>query len=660
MTSIPTTLSTISSHPVAEELTEELDQLLDVFCSDVQQQFCLDQHVATQHQLSNIKQTIQQARALLNGKWLLDSQQQQNETTRQSHIQIRQSVMRTCLEMIDSYQAIAHQRQLRNLPDGQATKWMHVDWQQLSQRFDTKAREQTQWTQLLTNLKELQKAWEKKPQQQVNKIIHSFLMTTFDPPTGCHIVVVDRHNYAQLGLKRKAIGSRQLVFECHLLSRQDQMAIIADLCQRFATVFGENAHHNLAHIDAQLKRGEPHDLHLKCQALYHELFLPLDLPSPSLSSSAAAAAAAAAAAVANKSSRHSTDDHHNPPPQPTSYLDSLQQQRVDQWYANQDQQQHLDDDQQEMDLPPTTPPPPPPPPTTTTTTAHQQHHHPYLSHDIPPIATAKSPPPPVVPMTLRPTPFIDTTSLTLQHIPLPSFIPSPWQWPDLLKIRQPYRPILFGLIKRRKKNNLNGGNGGGFFFRLYHLFYSPRKQPSMTFVPARPTTTANNNESTLSNNNNNNNNTNNNNNNNNNNDITTTTTAARPSSPPASLPAPIIMYPMFASISMGQLGQHFIWTSQRFYQDIMLHCQLKYQQDSEVLKEIGSDLVQMYAALQLDISRLAMQRIVTILHELHTMDPPVASVDAADVAAAATTPPPSPRQHEHPSPPPSVISLEGV
>ncbi|CAO3593573.1 unnamed protein product [Absidia cylindrospora] len=616
MTSIPTTLSTISSHPVAEELTEQLDQLLDVFCSDVQQQFCLDQHVATQHQLSNIKQTIQQARALLNGKWLLDSQQQQNETTRQSHIQIRQTVMRTCLEMIDSYQAIAHQRQLRNLPDGQATKWMHVDWQQLSQRFDTKAREQTQWTQLLTNLKELQKAWEKKPQQQVNKIIHSFLMTTFDPPTGCHIVVVDRHNYAQLGLKRKAIGSRQLVFECHLLSRQDQMAIVADLCQRFATVFGENAHHNLAHIDAQLKRGEPHDLHLKCQALYHELFLPLDLPSPSLSSSAAAAAAvAAAAACANKSSRHSSDDHH-PPPQPVSYLDSLQQQRVDQWYENQDQQQqqqqqqqHVDDGQQEigMDQPPTTPPPP--------TTAH--------SHDIPSLAAAKSPPPPVVPMTLRPTPFIDTTSLTLQHIPLPSFIPSPWQWPDLLKIRQPYRPILFGMIKRRKKNNING-NAGGFFFRLYHLFYSPRKQPSMTFVPARPTTTNNNNES---------------------NNTTTTTTSP-------SLPTPIIMYPMFASISMSQLGQHFIWTSQRFYQDIMLHCQLKYQQDSEVLKEIGSDLVQMYAALQLDISRLAMQRIVTILHELHTMDPPVTSVDAADVAAAVTTP----HQDEHPS----VISLEGV
>ncbi|KAI8327659.1 hypothetical protein BC941DRAFT_446578 [Chlamydoabsidia padenii] len=656
MTSIPTTISTISSHPAAEELAEELEQLIDIFCSDVQQQFCLDQHVATHQQLTRIKDTIQQARTLLQGKWVINPHHHNREE--EYHLHIRQTLMRTCLEMIDSYQAIAHQRQIRNLPDGQAQQWMHIDWQQLSQRFDTKAREQSQWTQLLANLKDLQKAWQQRPQQQVNKIIHSFLMTSFDPPAGCHIVVVDRHNYAQLGLKRKAIGSRQLVFECHILSRQDQIAIISNLCQRFATVFGENAHHNLSQIDAQLKRGQPYDLHRRCQTLYQRLFLPLEAHSSSIEASQRSS-------FANDNQHQYQHQQPLPPSPPAPYLDPLQQQRVDRWYANQDQDQdqhgsrptivpsknNITGQGEEIDISTTNMVP-----STPLTTDH--HNHPYLNGTFGVTGAAKNPTT-TAHMALRPTPLIDTTSLTLQHIPLPTFIPSPWQWPDILKIRQPYRPLFFGLVKRKKRRN---GNSGGFFYRLRHLFYSSRKSSNMFLNPnttkdrnhqhqsATPMATTTNTTTTftepLSANNN----------------VVNSTnhTALSPSSSSSPsdqlVPTTVLdnltsMYPVFASISMTQLGQHFIWTSQRFYQDIMLHCQLKYQQDSAVLKEVGDDLVQMYAALQLDISRLAMQRVVTILLELNSIESHVA--DVPHVATHGI----SLEASDHPQ---SMISLGGV
>ncbi|KAI9299895.1 hypothetical protein BJ944DRAFT_244724 [Cunninghamella echinulata] len=602
MTSIPATISTLSSHPVADDLTEELDHLLDEFCSDVQQKFCLDQHVATQQQLTRIKQTIQQARSLLHdGKWVID--EQDNNDERHSILQqVKQTILRTCLEMNDSYQAIAHQRQLRSLPEGQAQQWMHVDWQQLSQRFDTKAREQAQFTHLLSNLKQLQKTWQTtKPNHQVLKIIHSFL-TTFDPPTGCHVVMVDRHNYAQLGLKRKAIGTRQLIFECQVLSRQAQMDIIATICDRFAVVFKENAHHNLLQIDTQLKRGQPNDLQQRCQLLHDCLFT--SFPTAHSDND-----------INNNNNNNNNDNnqqdivtldhqslHSNEPTSPhpfhpssPSKLNPLQQ-RVDQWYAT----------------------------TTTTTTTTNEHSPPHPINTSPsrptsfPLDPATIYPTPTTPtpaattnnanttsipkvtttsatnLPFRSTPIIDTSMLTIEQIPLPHFIPSPWQWPDLLKIRQPYRPWLFGLIKKRKKK--------GLLIRIKQFFYNQtnlNKRSSALFKQLSSQQGNGSSTSPIENNNNNN---------------------TNSLSPPPSSPPPHYMPPIFASVSVTKLSQHFIRTSQRFYQDIMLHCQLKYQQDSMILKEIGADLVTMYAALQLDISRLSMQRIITILHELNALD----------------------------------------
>ncbi|ORX59593.1 hypothetical protein DM01DRAFT_1333061 [Hesseltinella vesiculosa] len=503
---------------------------------------------------------------------------------------LRQSLIRVSLEMLDSYQAIGHQRQIRFLPVGQAHIYMHHDWQHLSQRFDTKALEQAKWSQLLDNLKQLQRAWHQRPHQQVLKIIHSFL-TTFDPPPGCHVVVVDRHNYAQLGLKHKAIGSRQLVFECQVLTRQQQMAIVSDICQRFATIFRENASHNLGQIDTQLRRGQPLGLQQRCQQLYQQLFIttytsssdssPQPSPRPSHPHLTDHPTAPAHVSSGSEIRRQS--------PMRSSPLEQVQMERLEQWH--QEQQEH-----HQSSNPAGRHPIPPP---------IQTHPHPHRLSGLPP-PEPSSPMLPIPalfqqepstrltqrPLSLRPTPFVDTSSMTVLQLPLPTFIPSPWQWPDLLKSRTPYRPFLFGLIRRPKLPA-----SMGFLARLRFLFF-PDTMPlqlstSMQDHPEQDTPALD---------------------------------TASPTSPEDSHTELLFdAHQAFASVSMTQLAHHFVRTSQRFYQDVLLHCNLKYQQDSAVLKEIGADLVQMYAALQLDISRLDMQRIIDILSDLAALDQPTPS-----------------------------------
>ncbi|KAI8074990.1 hypothetical protein BC940DRAFT_287154 [Gongronella butleri] len=671
MVSVPTTVSTLSSHPVADELTEELEQLLDSFCSDVQQQFCVDQHIATQQQLLRIKQTVQQVRQMIKnqGGWV--SMGVSDEASRAMHRHLRQMLIRVSLEMLDSYQAIAHQRQITFLPAGQAQAYMHHDWHTLSQKFDNKALEQAKWVQLLDNLKQLQKAWQ-HPHQQVMKIIHS-LLATFDAPPGSHVVAIDRHNYAQLGLKRNAIGSRQLVFENGVLTRQQQMAIVSDLCERFSSIFRENARHNLQQIDTQLRRGQPTSLQQRCQHLYQQLFATTYTSSSSDSTSSHSSShdappqqphqpfdqlacpppalhptrpdAAASSSRPNPVSRlFAARDVPTTPTHAFPSLEQVQQERLERWHMDQQQQQQQ---QQQQEVPP-----PPPaaamranvPAPIDTTAARLSGTQPTELHPPPPSPPSPIPPvpslmqattadtgsrppatlhppihPPLHAMALRPTPFVDTSSMTILQMPMPSFIPAPWQWPDLLKTRQPYKPLLFGLIRRKRRNGRRNmtrrtTNDAGFLARLRFLFFPSTNSPFIAMGSTVSATTPHD-------------------------DPSMATNAPENPTPTTPMPSQHAMTPLlqdaaFASVSMSQLGQHFVHTSQRFYADVMLHCQLKYQQDTAVLKEIGADLVHMYAALQLDISQLDMQRIIAILNDLNALDQAVAH----SMPAVPTTP----------------------
>ncbi|KAI9498774.1 hypothetical protein BDB00DRAFT_402711 [Zychaea mexicana] len=551
-----------------DSLTQELKVLLDTFCSDAQQRFCLEQRVASQQQLQRIRQTIQHIR-----------NSSEFWTSTPNSDSIRQSLMRTCVEMLDCYQAVCLHRRIRALPEGRAQQ-LTLDWQQLSQSFEMKAKEQANLAALFDNLKNLRKAW-KKP-RQIERLLTS-LLVTYELREGAYVVVIDSHNYHQLGLKRKAVGTRQLVFECSRMSRQDQMDEVAGICDRFASVFAQNAQHNLAQIEAQVQLAQLTLLAKRLRKLQDQIF----------------------------------------------YFSSTSQQTagmVDDDNDDEDDVSSIDGDIGRSQIDPL------PAPTSAAQAA----------------APAAPAPPPFVPFrSVAPSLWYIQDETGIQGMPTPSFIPSPWQWPDLLQVHRPYYPILFGIIKRRR---VPRQSRVPFFVRLKGVF-SARARYLATTAPTTPATMgppptphrhsqqhhrhSNTTSATEDDN-----------------DMTTAAaqghqyhrhqhhhhhqdaTGSGGSGEDDSAAA-------FASVSISNLCGHLCRTGRQFYEDVASNAQLKHSQDGHILQEIGRDLVETYAAIQLEASRALMHRILTILQDLtvldHSQHDDWEAVAAAAVAAAATT-----------------------
>lgn len=511
----------------ADELYQELEILLDTFCSDAQQRFCVEHHVASPAQLQRVCQTILQIRSLPRQEGLIRNA---NSET------LRQSLMRTCAEMLDCYQAVCHERRIRPQPEG-AAQHLTAEWQQLSQLFEVKAKEQSQLAQLFDNLAGLRKAW-KKP-REIERIMTSVLATNTLQP-GAYVVVVDRHNYNQLGLKRAAVGTRQVVFECSRLVRSEQMDVVSGVCDRFASVFAQNAQHNLAQIDGQIRLAQPISLARKLKQLQDQIMYPADQDMPST------------APVVDDGEDEDVDGDDD-----DDNISSL----------------HGDIGQSGLrpaiDASAAPPPPPPqsfPPP-------RQQRQQQSQQRQISASGMVRD----ILPFRLSIA--TNATSLRypyeeeeegLQHMAMPSFVPTPWEWPDLLKVRRPYYPLFFGLIKRRRRSSRD--NHGTFRY-LRSLFSDkpPRRSDPHTQEEDEQEI-------------------------------------------------------LFATVSVPALCQHFCRTGRQFYEDVMANAKLKHSQDGHVLQDIGRDLVSVYAAIQLEASRAMMHRILIILHDLSLLDSSTPSV----------------------------------
>ncbi|KAL1932689.1 hypothetical protein VTP01DRAFT_8367 [Rhizomucor pusillus] len=488
-----------------EDLFFELQTLLDTFCSDAQQKFCIEQHVASEQQLQRIKQTINLVRTVAPD---LDLIRNPNSAS------IRHSLTLACVEMLDCYQAVCHQRRVRAMREGMAQQ-LTAEWQELSQSFESKAKEQSNLVSLFDNLNGLQKAW-KKP-RQVERIMTSILATS-ELRAGAYVVAVDRQNYSQLGLKRKAIGSRQIVFECSRVTRGEQMETIQGICERFAAIFAQNAHHNLSQIDLQVRLAQPFGLAKRLRQLQEQVYLPLDY-----SQHEAAAAAAASAAVIDIDNVLLQHDN----------LSSIILEGGGNNPADHHQQQ----------------PPPPPPP-----------------NAVPPFRFSGT----VEPSLWYP----QDEEGGIQSVPTPSFVPSPWEWPDLLKVRHPYYPVLFGLFKKKRRRRRVP-----VMVRLRGIFSAkPRQESDQQDGEDEP-------------------------------DIT------------------------FASVSVPDLCRHFCRAGRRFYEDVTINARLKHSQDSQLLQEIGRDLVNTYSAIQLEASRAVVHRILSILHDLSMYEENMQSTSNDDPAA---------------------------
>lgn len=467
------------------DLYQELDALLDNFCSETQQKFCIEQRVVSPTELLRVRQIIEE-----NRHRLLSPETEGPNTS--GHV--LQSLIRVCAEMLDNYQAVCHRRRIRQQPEG-VSQTLTIEWQQLSQMFETKAEEQAELASLFDNLKGLQKAW--KRIQTIERLTTSILIS-FEFRAGAYMVTVDRYNYGQLGLGRKAVGTRQLVFECSRINRADQMEVVAGICDRFASVFAQNAQQNLAQIEAQVNQAQPSGLARKLRMLQDKVF------------------------AANTTQQDWPDSP------------SQQQQQQRQIIRSNHAIEEGGDDDNISSL---------------------------HGGDIGRSSFRPEPPRPTVfrssVTTMEPSLWYKDSGL--QSMPMPSFVPSPWEWPDLLKERHPYIPVFFGLLKKHRRRP-----SVPLFLRLRNAFVPPsppaeRQQEEEAAAPTSPT---------------------------------------------------------FATVSIPSLCRHFCRTGRQFYQDVMTSAQLRQSQDGHLLQEIGRDLVDTYAAIQLEASRAAMHRILAILHDL--------------------------------------------
>ncbi|KAF7731718.1 hypothetical protein EC973_008890 [Apophysomyces ossiformis] len=448
----------------AEELSQELEQLLESFCSHEHQKFCLQQHVATHQQLQRIRQTIQQVRSLIPTVGLTHNANSES---------LRQSLMRTCLEMLEYYNAFCQQRHIRALSQDTVDQ-LHIEWQEISHTFEPKAKEQGDFRELLDSLKVLNKAW-KKP-RHVSRILASML-ATYELKAGAYIVSIDRYNHSQLGLKSKAAGSRQIVFECGKLTKEEQMEIIAGMCGRFSSIFAQNARSNLAQIETQIQKGRLTSLADKLQHLQEQVY-------------------------ANMSEIVGGGASCNQDP-----------------------------------------------------ALHEGHRFTTM---------------------ISPSLWYPEEAINVQTIPLPSFIPSPWEWPDMLKTRRPFQPMLFGLIARRRNAN------GSFMKQLKRCFSSASPQPSVMTEKEEEEE-------------------------------------------------------IYATLSVDRLSRHLVRAGRQFYEDIATSVELKYSQDATALQELGRDIVKIYGALKMADARCSMQRILAILHDLALLDCQSNVENASSHEAGATS-----------------------
>lgn len=556
----------------AGEVYQELNDLLDVFCSEAQQRFCAEQQVCSAPQLQRIRQTMQQVQRFVPVVGLLGGPNGQS---------LRTTLERTALEMAEYYEIACRQRRIRaNLSEEQIHELIG-SWHELSQQYDDKSREHAVLTRLLDDCTFLRKAW-KRPEQVEN--IMSSILASYGTRPGTYVVTVDRQNYAQLGLKRRALGSRQIVFECSRLSRSQQIDAIAELCHRFASVFMQNAHHNLSQIDGQARLARPTLLARLLRRLYERVFT-VEVEVDSSGSS-------------------SNDDDDD--------ADNYHRHRR----LSIDQDAHLSSGNNHIVV---------------RRRKISQGPRPFR------LTTATTTP------SLIWYPTRSANEFPIVSMPTPVFVPAPWQWADLLKPRRPYHPLLFGLFKRRRQSRSNTSSSNSLGTRFLHsaganandddttdetaeppssLAVDPGTHTTATSAAAPHNNAAHQAAAAAG---------------------ASAETLGDTKDEDFEENFDQHTWP-FATVSVTSLCSHLCRIGHQFYQDVLNNAQFRYHQDSRVLQGIGQDLVQIYMSLQLESSRTSMHRVLALVEQLAIMDPGFSS---SFVPHQSSAPPSQHRPHSH-------------
>ncbi|CAO3632374.1 unnamed protein product [Cunninghamella blakesleeana] len=398
-----------------EDLYQELNELLSAFCSEGQQQFCIDQQIITREEIIQMKNTIQQIQTLLP-----TSDHHNNHHLRQTLIIILQHI-------INAYRDALKLRNISNQLNEMTINQYINEWHKLNHLLTIKKKDHHQLDFILDDLSQLSQSWKhhhsslllnqyhhslfsftKKlnflNQQQKKALfsstfislnspnynhnnnnnrmtsltstedIFTSILTSYDFPIGAYMVVIDKYNYSQLGFPYKKIGTRHIIFDSYQLSLTDMISIITDLCDIFYDLFSATAQQHLSQTDAQVLKSKPTYISAQLKRLSSNIINQL----------------------------HHHQHHHSNMNRPKN-----------KYYSH----------RYSMNDP--------------LSLKNKKEHHFSFNEGISSSSSYR--------LSLT---SPDTTHLLQYPIPIPSFTPPPWMWPDLIKLRYPYDPYLFGLIKR--------------------------------------------------------------------------------------------------------------------------------------------------------------------------------------------------------------------
>ncbi|KAI8083023.1 uncharacterized protein BX664DRAFT_317025 [Halteromyces radiatus] len=365
-----------------EELYQELNELLSAFCSDAQQQFCMDQNIIQPDNLYRLRQTVQQIQLLL------------PTVDRTNNLQLRQALMRVIHDILHYYGSMVNHK--TNATVTSSSPSLNRRSLAPSSTSPLSASTSPSTTTTMSTSRTMSSTAEE---------ILTSILTTFDYPPGAYTVVIDKHNYGQLGLQHGKIGTRQIIFDHRQLSTNDAIDMINQICDIFAALFASTAQHHLAQIDSQIRKSQPFHTLSHIKRLSTRIFEDTSLIT------------CMDDADMDQEDNFIDTNHHDH----QEYLDHQSQ------HYNQNQRHHRRQSTTNEILH-----------TTSNISSSSTNHQ------------TSSPMTILTPFRLSMTP---THTLWRHPIPIPSFAPAPWQLPDLLKKRHPYNPLFFGLFRRRTSNN---------------------------------------------------------------------------------------------------------------------------------------------------------------------------------------------------------------
>ncbi|KAI9303456.1 hypothetical protein BJ944DRAFT_268378, partial [Cunninghamella echinulata] len=133
--------------PTKEDLYQELNELLSAFCSEAQQQFCIDQEIISREEIIQIKNTVQQIQQLL------------PTMDHHNNHHLRQTLTFVLKNILHYYEEAMQQRSMAfDLNDVLINQYIS-EWHKLNQLLELKKVDHQHLPYLLDDLSSLARLW---------------------------------------------------------------------------------------------------------------------------------------------------------------------------------------------------------------------------------------------------------------------------------------------------------------------------------------------------------------------------------------------------------------------------------------------------------------------------------------------------------------------